>query len=77
MDKAEAFNRVAMSSVDNEYYPEEGEEVLDQVIAHVENKQPGGSGEVTFAAPPAGDYLYVCTVAGHFAAGDWGTLHVE
>lgn len=39
-----------------------------------------GSGEtksVTFTAPPAGTYQYVCTVAGHAEAGMLGTLTVE
>lgn len=39
-----------------------------------------GAGEeksITFSAPPAGTYTYVCTVAGHAEAGMLGTLVVE
>jgi azurin len=77
MDMASDFNSVAMAAVDTEYYPEDDEDLTDTVLAHVENKQPGGEGEDTFAAPPPGEYLYICTVPGHFAAGDWGTLIVK
>ena len=38
---------------------------------------PGGqSGTVTFAAPPAGTYTFVCTVPGHASGGKIGTLTV-
>ncbi len=77
MDMASEFNSVAMAAGDTEYYPEDDEDLTDTVLAHVENKQPGGEGEDTFAAPPPGEYLYICTVPGHFAAGDWGTLIVK
>ncbi|MDJ0756272.1 MAG: plastocyanin/azurin family copper-binding protein [Ardenticatenaceae bacterium] len=37
----------------------------------------GESASITFVAPPAGDYLFVCTVEGHAAAGMWGDFIVE
>jgi uncharacterized cupredoxin-like copper-binding protein len=37
----------------------------------------GGTGNVTFTAPAAGSYQFVCTVAGHAAAGMVGTLTVN
>ncbi len=77
MDEAEAFNDTASAAVDTAYYPEDDEEITEQVIAHIETLQPGESDTVTFEAPEAGEYLYVCTVPGHFAAGDWGTLTIE
>jgi nitrite reductase (NO-forming) len=39
---------------------------------------PGGqTGEVTFTAPSAGSYQFICTVPGHAAAGMVGTLTVN
>lgn len=39
---------------------------------------PGGeTGSVTFTAPAAGSYQFVCTVPGHAAAGMVGTLTVN
>ncbi|MEM7118222.1 MAG: plastocyanin/azurin family copper-binding protein [Chloroflexota bacterium] len=37
----------------------------------------GESKSITFSAPPAGTYTYVCTVAGHAEAGMLGTLVIE
>ncbi len=45
--------------------------------ANVGYVQGGESGELTFVAPGAGEYLYICTVAGHAAGGMVGTLIVE
>jgi uncharacterized cupredoxin-like copper-binding protein len=38
---------------------------------------PGETGTVTFTAPAAGTYQFVCTVAGHAAAGMVGTFTVN
>ena len=38
---------------------------------------PGGTGSVTFTAPEAGTYQFICTIAGHAAAGMVGTLTVN
>jgi uncharacterized cupredoxin-like copper-binding protein len=38
---------------------------------------PGETGNVTFTAPAAGTYQFVCTIAGHAAAGMVGTFNVE
>jgi uncharacterized cupredoxin-like copper-binding protein len=37
----------------------------------------GASGTVTFTAPAAGTYQFICTIAGHAAAGMVGTLTVN
>jgi plastocyanin len=37
---------------------------------------PGGKETVTFTAPAAGTYTYLCTYPGHYAAGMKGTLTV-
>jgi len=36
------------------------------VIAHTPISQPGGQTEVTFTAPAAGTYPYICTYPGHY-----------
>ncbi len=38
--------------------------VLAEAVA-----QPGELGDVTFTAPPPGDYQVICDIPGHFAAG--------
>lgn len=77
MDKAETFNDSAMSAVDTSYFPEDEAELVSDVIAHITNQQPGEEETVTFPAPAAGEYLYICTVPGHFAAGDYGVLTIN
>lgn len=77
MDAAESFNDEAMSAVDTSYFPEDNAELVDTVIAHITNQQPGEEETVTFPAPAAGEYLYICTVPGHFAAGDYGVLTIN
>jgi azurin len=75
--KAEAFNEVAMSAVDTSYFPEDDAALTATVLAHITNKQPGEEETKTFPAPAPGDYLYICTVPGHFAAGDYGVLTIK
>lgn len=77
MAKAETFNDSAMSAVDTSYFPEDDAELVGEVIAHITNKQPGEEETVTFPAPAPGEYLYICTVPGHFAAGDYGVLTIK
>ncbi|NJN67836.1 MAG: hypothetical protein HC884_14570 [Chloroflexaceae bacterium] len=77
MDQASVFNDVAVAAgAESSYFPQE-EKYANDVIAHAENQQPGSSTTVTFAAPAPGEYLYICTVPGHFVAGDWGTLTIQ
>ena len=45
------------------------------VIAHTPLSQPGGQTEVTFTAPAAGTYPYICTFPGHYQSMH-GTLTV-
>jgi azurin len=35
-------------------------------LAHTDLAKPGQTAEVTFGAPPPGDYPYICTFPGHF-----------
>jgi azurin len=46
------------------------------VLANTEVLDGGESGEVTFTAPTAGSYLYICTVPGHYPLMQ-GTLTVN
>ena len=48
----------------NDYLPEEGD---DRVLAHSSLLAAGESEEITFAAPAAGTYQFVCTFPGHNA----------
>jgi len=77
MDNATKFNDAAMTAVDTKYYPEDKKELTAMVVAHVSTKDPGQSESITFDSPGPGKYLYICTVPGHFAAGDYGTLTIN
>ena len=49
-----------------------------QVVAHTALVGPGEADEVTFTVPKvAGNYPYVCSFAGHFAAGMVGEMIVK
>jgi len=45
------------------------------IIANTPLSQPGGTVEVTFTAPAAGTYPYICTFPGHYMSMK-GTLNV-
>lgn len=77
MDQASEFNDAAMAAVDTSYYPEDDDTLTEQVIAHIETLQAGESDSISFESPGPGEYLYVCTVPGHFAAGDHGVLTIN
>lgn len=47
------------------------------IIANTNVLNGGESGSVSFTAPAAGQYLYICTVPGHYQAGMKGTLTVN
>jgi plastocyanin len=46
------------------------------VLAGTKMLAPGASGEISFTAPAAGTYVFLCTYPGHAAAGMKGTLTV-
>jgi azurin len=50
-------------SADNAYLPAS---LADKVIAHTKLLGPGEKDTITFTAPAAGEYPYVCTFPGHF-----------
>lgn len=71
----QAFNSAAMTARDNDYIPADKS---GQIIAHTEMLAGGKSDTVTFKAPSKpGEYPYICTFPGHFAAGMKGTLIVK
>ncbi|MEL4306808.1 azurin [Joostella sp. CR20] len=58
------FATAATSAVNNEYIPEG----TDAVIAHTKLIGGGESDTITFDAPAAGTYTFLCSFPGHFAA---------
>jgi len=72
---AHAFDQAALGAKSDDYIPQDK---LDEVVAHTGLVAGGESDSVTFTAPEeTGDYPYLCTFPGHFAAGMKGVLKVE
>lgn len=72
---AAKIDKAAVKAKDNDYVPSD---MSDQIIAHTGLVGGGESDTVTFTAPEEpGDYTYICTFPGHFAAGMKGTLTVK
>jgi azurin len=67
------FGSAAALAAATEYIPPA---LKDQVIAHTTVVGPKESAEVTFTAPAAGTYPYLCSFPGHFALMK-GTLTVK
>jgi azurin len=68
-----AFGAASMTAKDKEYI---GDSVKDQVIAATKVLGPKQSAEVTFKAPAAGEYPFICSFPGHVALMK-GTLVVK
>lgn len=51
---------------DTGYIPQD-EESKKEIVAHTKILGGGESDEVTFTAPAAGEYPFICTFPGHFA----------
>lgn len=74
-DEAEAkeFNDAGgLASQAENYIPEDD----SLVLARSNLLDPGQVQDLAFTAPEAGEYIYLCTVPGHFDAGMWGFLTV-
>lgn len=69
-----AFAAAAMTHQAEGYMPPE---MADKVIAACKLVGPGESDTVSFIAPAAGAYDYICTFPGHALAGMRGTLNVK
>jgi azurin len=61
-----AFATKCAPSKDTGYIPQD-EESKKQMVAHTKMLGGGESDEITFTAPAAGDYPFICTFPGHFA----------
>ena len=57
-----SFAQKAMSAVDNQYIPEG-----DEIITHTTLIGGGESTTITFDAPAAGTYDFICSFPGHYA----------
>jgi len=72
---ATAYARKAVSARDQDYMPSD---LSDQVLEHTGLAAGGETVEVTFTAPTEpGEYEYICSFPGHYAAGMKGFLVVE
>lgn len=70
-----AYANKAAQAKDEDYLPSE---LSDQVLYHTELVAGGETTEITFTAPSEpGDYEYLCSFPGHYAAGMKGTLKVS
>ena len=70
-----AFAAAAAMSPTTGYIPNA---LKSQILAQTDMVGPGETAEVVFTAPlKPGSYPYLCTFAGHFAAGMAGTLIVK
>lgn len=71
----EKFDQAAIKAKDNDYIPQDK---TDDIIAHTGLAGGGETVETTFTVPQrTGDYDYLCSFPGHFAAGMKGTLIVQ
>ena len=71
----DAFNSAAIKAKNNDYIPSG---MTDQILAHTELAGGGETVEVTFTVPEeTGDYPFICSFPGHYAAGMEGTLNVQ
>ncbi|MGQ9927959.1 MAG: plastocyanin/azurin family copper-binding protein [Chloroflexaceae bacterium] len=61
-----------VAGLEKEYLPED----QSNIIAHTGVVEPQASASITFTAPAAGTYLYICTVPGHYPLMQ-GTLTVQ
>jgi azurin len=69
-----AFTTAATTARDTDYIPAS---MKDKIVANTTLTGPGETAEVTFKAPAAGTYPYLCSFPGHYAAGMKGTLTVK
>jgi azurin len=69
------FANAAVKAKNNEYIPQDR---TDDIIAHTGLAGGGETVEVTFTVPEkTGEYDYLCSFPGHFAAGMKGKLIVQ
>jgi azurin len=61
-----AFSAKCATAKDNQYIPTD-DESKKLMVAHTKMLGGGESDQVTFTAPAAGSYPFICTFPGHFA----------
>ena len=61
-----AFAGKCATAKDNQYIPKD-DESKQQVVAYTKMLGGGESDEITFTAPAAGEYPFICSFPGHFA----------
>ena len=61
-----AFAAKCAPAKDTEYIPQD-EESKTQIVAHTKMLGGGQADEITFTAPAAGEYPFICSFPGHFA----------
>jgi azurin len=61
-----AFATKCAPAKDTGYIPQD-EESKKEIVAHTKMLGGGESEEITFTAPAAGDYPFICSFPGHFA----------
>jgi azurin len=72
---ADDFAMQAAMARATDYIPEK---LKDKIIAHTKLAGPGETVEITFKVPAVvGSYTFICSFAGHYAAGMKGTLVVQ
>lgn len=71
--KMKAFANKAMAAQKTDYIPPS---MASAIIAHTKLVGGGESDTITFAAPPPGEYDYLCSFPGHYSAMN-GKLVVE
>lgn len=59
---AQIANDGLVAGLEKEYLPED----QSNIIAHTGVVEPQASASITFTAPAAGTYLYICTIPGHY-----------
>jgi azurin len=69
------FAMKATPAKDHDYIPQDAES-KDKIIAHTKMIGGGESDTITFTAPAAGTYPFLCTFPGHFAMMQ-GTMTVK
>jgi azurin len=61
-----AFAMKSATAKDTQYIPQDAESKA-LIVAHTKMLGGGESDTITFTAPEAGEYPYICTFPGHFA----------
>jgi azurin len=72
--KPDEFANAAMMARDTDFIPAAKKA---DIVANTSLAGPGETVEITFKVPAAGSYPFLCSFAGHFAAGMKGTLEVK